>query len=350
MYRSLKKKSFVTAQLMLLTSGVYMGSSIWTPGIMDGMQYFGLGQVTVTLGLTLFVVGYGIGPLFLSPITEIPHVGRTTPYIVTLAIFTVLQVPTALVTNFAGFAILRFLAGFVGSPPLATGGASISDMYSPHKLPYAMGLWGLSAGSAPAIAPIVSGFAVMANGWRWAFWIMLWLAGGTLLILAFFLPEVCRLSILTAVNSSTDRKTSAQAILLRRAQRLRKLTGNDKIHSKSELDTKHMGMKDIVWMSLIRPISMTFTEPIVLAIDLYIGLVYVILYSYFESFPLVYGEEGYGWNLGVSTLPFVSLLIGAVCSFALYAVWNRYVYYPIALCRASVLAAQGAIGGNILIK
>lgn len=108
--------------IMLLTSTVYMGSSIFTPGIMQGVEYFGLGQVTVTLGLSLFVAGYGIGPLFLSPITEIPHVGRTIPYIVTLAIFCVLQVPTALVTNFAGFAILRFIAGFVGSPPLATGG------------------------------------------------------------------------------------------------------------------------------------------------------------------------------------------------------------------------------------
>lgn len=35
-----------------------------------------------------------------------------------------LQIPNALVDNFAGFAILRFLSGFVGSPVLATGGAS----------------------------------------------------------------------------------------------------------------------------------------------------------------------------------------------------------------------------------
>jgi len=101
-----------------------MGSSIWSPGVMQGVEYFGLGQVTVTLGISLFVAGYGIGPLFLSPMTEIPAIGRTPPYIITLAIFTILQVPTALVDNFAGFAILRFLAGFVGSPPLATGGES----------------------------------------------------------------------------------------------------------------------------------------------------------------------------------------------------------------------------------
>ena len=107
-----------------MTSSVYMGSSIWSPAVMDGEMYFGVGEVTATLGLSLFVLGYGVGPLFLAPITEIPAVGRTLPYIVTLAIFCILQIPTALAKNFAGFCVLRFLAGFVGSPPLATGGES----------------------------------------------------------------------------------------------------------------------------------------------------------------------------------------------------------------------------------
>ena len=70
------------------------------------------------------MVGYGIGPLFLAPITEIPQIGRNLPYIVPLAIFCILQIPTALVDNFAGFCVLRFIAGFVSSPPLATGGES----------------------------------------------------------------------------------------------------------------------------------------------------------------------------------------------------------------------------------
>jgi DHA1 family multidrug resistance protein-like MFS transporter len=63
-------------------------------------------------------------------------------------------------------------------------------MYSPHKVPYAMGMWGLAAGSAPALAPVISGFAVEVKGWRWAFYELLWLAGGSLAILLFLLPEV----------------------------------------------------------------------------------------------------------------------------------------------------------------
>lgn len=47
--------------------------------------------------------------MVLSPITEIPSMGRTWPYIITLALYVILQVPTALVSNYPGFIVLRFL-------------------------------------------------------------------------------------------------------------------------------------------------------------------------------------------------------------------------------------------------
>jgi DHA1 family multidrug resistance protein-like MFS transporter len=109
---------------------------------------------------------------------------------ITLIIFVILQVPSALVQNFAGLCVLRFLAGFFGSPPLATGGASLQDMYSIKTRTFALGAWGVAASGGPSLGPIVSGFAIQAHNWRWAFWIMLWLAGGSALFLALTLPEV----------------------------------------------------------------------------------------------------------------------------------------------------------------
>lgn len=47
---------------------------------------------------------------------------------ITFGIFVILCVPTALVNNFAGLLVLRFLQGFFGSPCLATGGASLQDL------------------------------------------------------------------------------------------------------------------------------------------------------------------------------------------------------------------------------
>jgi len=136
----------------------------------------------------------------------------------------------------------------------------------------------------------------------------LWLSGFSLALLAFTMPE-----------------TSSENILYRRAVRLRKLTGNDKIKSQGEIESQHMSTNDMVQMTLLRPLTMTFTEPIVLAIDLYIGLIYAILYSYFESFPIVY-LEGYRFPTANSNLPFLALLVGSIISYIGYCLWNRFYF------------------------
>lgn len=84
------------------------------------MKEFGVSQVVATLGLSLFVAGYGIGPFIWSPMSEIPLIGRNPVYICTLVIFVALQVPTLLATNLGMLLAFRFLTGFFGSPVLAT--------------------------------------------------------------------------------------------------------------------------------------------------------------------------------------------------------------------------------------
>lgn len=52
-----------------------------------------------------------------APLTDsirIPALGRSPIYIGTFIIFVILTIPTALVHNFAGLLVLRFLGGFFG--------------------------------------------------------------------------------------------------------------------------------------------------------------------------------------------------------------------------------------------
>jgi DHA1 family multidrug resistance protein-like MFS transporter len=60
---STPKKFFVTFEICLLTTSVYIGSAIYTAGIQGVMADFGVSQVVAVLGLTLFVAGYGLGPM-----------------------------------------------------------------------------------------------------------------------------------------------------------------------------------------------------------------------------------------------------------------------------------------------
>ena len=161
--------------------------------------------------------------------SEIPQIGRNPVYIGTLIVFVILQVPTALAVNFGMLLAFRFLTGFIGSPVLATGGASIGDMYKPSKRAYGIGIWGISAVCGPVLGPLVGGFAVQAKDWSWAIWELMWLSGFCLVIVVLFLPE-----------------TSSSNILYRRSRRLRKLTNRDNLRTEGEIMGEQMTPKDVI--------------------------------------------------------------------------------------------------------
>lgn len=300
------KKYFVTAEVVILTFSVYIGSAIYTAGIQDVMLQFGVAQVPATLGLTLYVAGYGLGPLIWSPMSEVPQVGRLWVYIATLFIFVLLQFPVIYASNFGMMLATRFLTGFFGSPALATGGATIADMYRPQKQAYGLAIWGIGAVCGPTLAPLISGFAVQAKGWTWSIWELMWLSSFTWLVLFFFLPE-----------------TSSPNILHRRTRRLKKITGNDKLTCEPDMMSEEMGPRDVVMMSLVKPITLNFTEPIVFLLNLYIALIYGLLYIWFESFPLVFVEI-YGFNLGLEGVTFLGIMVGTLVAVTIIFLWNYF--------------------------
>lgn len=134
-----------------------------------------MSNVAAVLGLTLFILGYGLGPMLWSPMSEVPFIGRSPVYIGTLALFVALQGATASAESYGALMILRFLTGFVGSPVFATGGASCTDMYKPAKRAYAISIWGIAAVCGPALGPILGGYVTQygpINGtfeasWEW---------------------------------------------------------------------------------------------------------------------------------------------------------------------------------------
>ncbi|OQO04671.1 hypothetical protein B0A48_09593 [Cryoendolithus antarcticus] len=307
---SQKKKGFASLQIYLYTLAVYMGSAIYAPSTEGVAEEFGVSITAASLGLALYVLAYGLGPLIFSPISELPVVGRNPPYMITMGIYVALCVAAPLVQNFAGLLVIRFLQGFFGSPCLATGGASLGDMYSFIKLPYVLCLWAFAATCGPALGPLISGFSVMAEGWRWSLWEMLWLSGPVFIMMLLFLPE-----------------TSQSNILLRRARRLRKLTGNDKYRSQSELDQANLNAREIAYEALVRPMQLMFMDPAIGFTAVYVGLVYGIFYSYFECFPIVF-MGNYGFNLGEMGLAFMAITVATIFAISAYYAYNWYIVEP----------------------
>lgn len=226
------------------------------------MEAYNVNITTATAGLSLFIFGYSFGPLLFSPIQELPKLGRNPGYIVTLFAFMLFAMGTALSQNIESVLVTRFFAGFFGSPALATGGASIADIWGnkPLVVPYMIGIWAIGAVLGPVLSPFIGGYAAMANGWRWPNWILMWLAAFTLLTLTLFFPE-----------------TQAANILHRRANRLRRLTGRKDIRTEGEKEQDALTVKELVVRSLWRPIGITL-EPAPLFLGVYLGFAYALFY------------------------------------------------------------------------
>ncbi|KAJ5827238.1 hypothetical protein N7447_004001 [Penicillium robsamsonii] len=303
---SRRKRILVTTLICLYTFVVYSTSAIYTPSTEGVMKEFGVSTLVATLGLSLYVLGYGTGPLVFSPLSEIPMIGRNPVYIITMFLFVIISIPTAFVKNFAGLLVLRFLQGFFGSPCLASGGASIGDIYSLMYLPYAMMAWVSAAYCGPALGPLLSGFAVPVKGWRWSLFESIWASAPVFILMFMFLPE-----------------TSTATILLRRAARLRKIHNTNHFQSQSEIDQRSLRISAVAIDALIKPMEITIKDPAVLFVQIYTAIIYGIYYSFFEVFPLVYPVD-YNMNLGQTGLVFLCIMVACILGIAIY---GSYIYF-----------------------
>ncbi|KAI0467764.1 MFS general substrate transporter [Xylaria cf. heliscus] len=289
-------------QLCVLNFGVYIASSIYVPGEPDLMAEFDVSVIVATLGLSLFTLGYGVGPMLWSPLSEMPKIGRSRIFFWTLFAFVVFQLPVGFAPNIAVFLVFRWVTGFCGSPCLSTGAGTITDLYDPALVSYLICIWGTAGTCGPVFGPIIGGYLAPVKGWRWTIWVVTFLCAAVLVSMFFFFPE-----------------TSEPNILYNRAKRFRKASGDNRYRSDSEL---HIPTAKDHLLNLARAFTLTFLEPIVLLMDMYAGLLYGVLFIWFESFPIVFGGI-YGFNPGEQGLVFLSILIFALITLALFLLWIR---------------------------
>lgn len=238
--------------------------------------------------------------------SEVPYFGRLPIYLGTLFVFVFFNFGVVYAKNTGMLLAFRFLTGFFGSPVLATGGASIADMFTASKRPYPLAIYGVANVMGPVLGPLVGGFAAESKGWKWPIWELIWLSGFCLVWLFFAFPE-----------------TSAANILYRRTARLRKTLpeGAPTIKCEPEIEAEKMSPSDGLKMTFVRPFTLTLFEPIVLALNLYIALVYAVLYCWLESIPIAFSEV-HGFSLGITGLCYLGIAVGALIVVPPYCYYN----------------------------
>ncbi|KAG5976811.1 hypothetical protein E4U55_007204 [Claviceps digitariae] len=283
------RKWFITFVAAVATLAVTLVSSAYTGGIKQIIVDFKTSQEVATLGVSLFVLGFAIGPLLWAPLSEL--FGRQALFTSTYACLTAFNAGCAGANNIWTLVILRFLAGAFGSSPLTNAGGTIADMFEADQRGLATALFALAPFLGPVIGPIAGGFLGMTAGWRWVMGLLAAFSGTLWIIGTFLVPE-----------------TYAPVILRQRALKLSKITGKSYV-SKIDHDRGRVTLTESFKTALSRPWVLLFREPIVLLLSIYMAIVYGTLYMLFAAFPIVY-QQHRGWNQGVGGLSFLGIMIG----------------------------------------
>lgn len=304
------KKCLTAGQLLFASWISYTTSSIYVPGQDDIEKDFNCSHVVGTLNLSMFVLGYGIAPMLLSPLSEVAFVGRQPIFVWTFFIFTFIQLGCATVNNIVGLIILRFFAGVFCSPLLTHAGASIFDCITEKYSMIMLASWSFCTVLAPVTAPLLGACMTVAKNWRWIFWFLFFISGFTTFLLLFTLPEI-----------------SHTAILSRRARRMRKQTGASRYYTIQEKIDSKMKISEFLIDTLYRPICMIVQDPIVLAFDLYLSVVYGVFNLFFEAFPIVFVDV-YHFSLIELGLSYMGYSVGAATAFITVVTFTYKVVNP----------------------
>ena len=142
------KKWFITLTVAIATLAVAFVSSAYSGAVAQILVQFHSSQEVGTLGISLFVLGFAIGPLLWAPFSEL--YGRQILFIGTYAALTAFNAGAAGANSMATLIVLRFLAGAFGSSPLTNAGGVIADMFHADQRGLGMSVFA----AAPFLGPV----------------------------------------------------------------------------------------------------------------------------------------------------------------------------------------------------
>ncbi|TDZ53145.1 MFS transporter prlG [Colletotrichum trifolii] len=296
------RKWLIVSFLAGITFMTPFASSILAPAIEYFNQDFGNDDLTLgTLPVSIYLLGYAVGPLFLAPLSEI--YGRRPILSAANLFFCLWLIGCALAPSLSTLIIFRFFAGVGGSGCLAIGGGVISDMIPIHERGKALTIWMVGPLIGPTVAPLVGAFIAQDIGWRWSSWIAFIAATPMAVVIAIF-----------------NQETNPRVLIDRKVFRLRQELGRPELRS-VYLDTSPTAPKStsqVLLRGLIRPIKMLFMSPIIFSVSLYCAFAYGVLYLLFSTIPLVFHDQ-YDFSVRITGLVYIPLGIGYILGMACFS-------------------------------
>ncbi|KAI0799092.1 major facilitator superfamily domain-containing protein [Xylaria sp. FL0064] len=287
-----RRKWIVVTCLGLITLFSPLSSSILAPAINAVEAEFGSTDTTkASLPVSIFLLGYAVGPLFLSPLSEI--YGRAVVLSGANAFFCVWHIGCALAPSLDALIVFRFLCGVGGAGCMTLGGAVIGDLFPVIERGKALSAWSIGPIVGPTLGPLIGAFIVGSIGWRWDPWIVFIPSTIVTAALAWYLPETCH-----------------KVLIDRKVKRLsRELQRDDLVNCYDTPGKTRLSQTRLLLLGLTRPLKMLVLAPIILLMSVNVAFNYGTMYLMFNTIPPTF-EGQYGFPTSLTGLIYLALGLG----------------------------------------
>ncbi|KAI0423787.1 polyamine transporter 3 [Xylaria sp. FL1042] len=290
-------KWWITLIMSLGTLAVSISTSSLSSALPQLQSDFHVSAELGTASVSLFVLGFAIGPMVFAPLAEL--YGRQIVYAATFFLCTLFGGASIASPNIQTLLVLRFFAGAFGSSAIVNSAGVVSDIFITEERGLAVMVYTSAPFLGPTLGPVVSGFLAQAGGWKWVDGLTVIFTGVMFFLGLVFVPE-----------------TYTPYLLIRRAQKLSKSTGKVYV-SKLEKGKPKKTASNVFYNGIARPWVILLYEPIVLALSIYSAIVYGILFLIFTAFPIVFQGTRH-WSQGISGLAYIGIVVGQFLAMFFY--------------------------------
>ncbi|KAK4124624.1 MFS general substrate transporter [Parathielavia appendiculata] len=282
--------------VVVLYSTSYMAA---IPGLMAD---FGVADKPLaTMGLTSYLLGLAAGSVVVAPMSEL--YGRRAVYLVCMGVFVLLIVPCGVAGSLGVMVGVRFIGAVFGAAMISNSPGTIVDIAGPETLALCMSWYSIAPLNGPVTGPLIGGVVYENLGWRWSNWLAMILAGVAVAMLALV------------------KETYPPTLMQRKAARLRKETGDGRWWCRHD---QRVSTLDLLKTNLSRPFVLAATEPILWFFNIWISVIYGILYLCFIAYPIVFTQHR-GWTVSQTGLSFLGIGLGTLLAIILEPLWRRLI-------------------------
>ncbi|KAJ6036544.1 efflux pump antibiotic resistance protein [Penicillium herquei] len=284
-----------------------MVSTIIAPALGTIAKEFDMNSAESAMALSIYALATAFGPLAIGPLSEV--YGRGLILHTSNIWFLVWNIACGFANSKGILIASRFMAGFGASAIYALANGVLGDVWRPEQRGSSLGVYLLIPLLGAAVGPIIGGFMAERTTWRWMFW-------STSIFQA----------VMIIVSFTAFQETYEPLILRRRAERIRRETGDARYYTVDERINANKSALRVIGRALSRPVRLLLFHPIVQISSLISAFNYGILYIVLSTFSDLW-TDNYHESVEISGLHYIAVALGEIAGSQLCAIMMDRLYH-----------------------